>query len=211
MLVSMSPTVLFLGLIPGAQHHLKAAGYAQLLIDTEDSGQLETHILHKMRRSIDGAILAASRLSDRELILAAAELPIVTVNRNVKGVQSVVIDSPAGIAQACEHLISLGHRDIVYVSGPENSWANEARWRAMRAALARHGLPSKRIGPFPAARLSGSAAADSLLNTGATARRLQRSAGDRHADPVRERSSGYREISIVGCDDIFGADFCHRR
>jgi DNA-binding LacI/PurR family transcriptional regulator len=210
-LVSDITNPFYFPLIRGAQNQLKAAGFAQLLIDTEDSGELESHLLHKMRLTFDGAILAASRLSERELAAVAAEMPIVTVNRNVRGVQSVVIDSPAGIAQAVEHLISLGHRDIVYAAGPESSWANVARWRAMKAAMGRHGLAARTIGPFPAARVSGSAAGDSLLNTGATA---CIAFNDLLAIGIltRLRDRGVRvpdDVSIVGCDDIFGADFCH--
>ena len=210
-LVSDITNPFYFPLIRGAQQQLKAAGYAQLLIDTEDSGHQETHLLHKMRLTFDGAILAASRLSEKDLVAVAAEMPIVTVNRNVRGVQSVVIDSPAGIGQAAEHLISLGHQDIVYVSGPESSWANEARWRAMRSAMARHGLPARKIGPFQAARLSGSAAADSLLNTGATAAiAFNDLLAIGMLTRLRERGVGVpAEVSIVGCDDIFGADFCH--
>lgn len=210
-LVSDVTNPFYFGLIRGTQNQLKAGGYAQLLIDTEDSGQVETQILHKMRQSIDGAILAASRLSDRALANLAGELPVVTLNRNVRGVQSVVIDTPAGIAQAAEHLISLGHRDIVYVSGPESSWANEARWRSMRNALANHGLPAKRIGPFAASRPSGSAAADALLNTKATAAiAFNDLLAIGMLGRLREREIRVPEdISIVGCDDIFGADFCH--
>jgi LacI family transcriptional regulator len=210
-LVSDITNPFYFPLIRGAQHQLKAAGYAQLLIDTEDSGHQETHLLHKMRLTFDGAILAASRLSERELAAVAAEMPIVTVNRNVRGVQSVVIDSPSGIGQAAEHLISLGHRDIVYAGGPENSWANEARWRAMRSAMTRHGLVARKIGPFPAARVSGSAAADSLLNTGATACvAFNDLLAIGMLTRLREREVRVPEdVSIVGCDDIFGADFCH--
>ena len=119
LLVSDVTNPFYFGIIRGTQQQLKAAGYAELLIDTEDSGELEEHMLRSMRRSLDGAILAASRLPERALSALAAEIPLVTVNRNVRGVQSVVIDSPAGIGQAVEHLLSLGHRDLVYVSGPD--------------------------------------------------------------------------------------------
>lgn len=210
-LVSAITNPFYFDLIRGTQQQLKAAGYAQLLMDTEDSGDLENHLLHKIRPSIDGAILAASRLPESVLASVATEMPVVTVNRNVPGVQSVVIDSPDGVCQAVEHLISLGHRDIVYVSGPANSWANEARWRAARNATARHGVVARRIGPFPASLASGSASADSLLNTGATACVVF---NDLLAIGMltRLRDRGVRvpeEISVVGCDDIFGADFCH--
>jgi DNA-binding LacI/PurR family transcriptional regulator len=201
----------YFGLIRGTQHALKAAGYAQLLIDTENSGELEVEMLHKMRRSLDGAILAASRLSDQALASLTDEIPLVTINRNVRGVPSVVIDSPDGIAQAVEHLISLGHRDIVYVSGPETSWSNQARWHAMRKAATKHGLDFRKVGPFPPGRDSGTAAADAVLNTGATACIVF---NDLLAIGVltrlAERGVGVPDqLSVVGCDDIFGADFCN--
>jgi LacI family transcriptional regulator len=201
----------YLGIIRGTQQQLKTGGYAQLLIDTENSGELEIEMLHKMRKSIDGAILAASRLSDRALAGLATEIPLVTINRNVRGVQSAVIDTPAGISQAAEHLISLGHRDIVYVAGPENSWPNAARWQAMRTAAARLGLAFNRVGPFPRGQPSGAAAADAVLNTRATACVVF---NDLLAIGMltRLRDRGIRvpeDLSVVGCDDIFGADFCN--
>jgi LacI family transcriptional regulator, galactose operon repressor len=210
-LVSDVTNPFYFGLIRGTQHQLKAAGYAHLLIDTENSGELESHMLSKMRQSIDGAIMATSRLSRRLLAELATELPLVAVNRMVRGVESVVLDSPSGVAQAAEHLISLGHSEIVYMSGPENSWSNEARWRSLVAAAGRHGLPVRRLGPFPAGRMSGSAAADALINTRATACiAFNDLLAIGMLTRLRERGVGVPgEISVVGCDDMFGADFCH--
>lgn len=201
----------YFGIIRGTQQQTKAAGYAQLLMDTENAAELEVEMLHKMRQSLDGAILAASRLADRSLAALATDIPLVTINRNVAGVPSVVIDSPAGIHQATEHLVSLGHKDIVYVSGPENSWPNATRWQAMRSALAKFGLEARRVGPFPRGHTSGGAAADAVINTGATA---CIAFNDQLAigmlGRLRERGlSVPGDLSIVGCDDIFGADFCH--
>jgi DNA-binding LacI/PurR family transcriptional regulator len=210
-LVSDVTNPFYFGIIRGTQQELRAAGYAHLLIDTEDSGELETEMLHRMRHSLDGAILAASRLSERALVTLATDIPLVTINRNVRGGQSVVIDTPSGISQAVEHLASLGHKDIVYVSGPEKSWPNEARWTAMRTTAARHGLQAHRIGRFRAERPSGSAAADAVINTRATACVVF---NDLLAIGMltRLRERGVRvpaDLSIVGCDDIFGADFCY--
>ncbi|MEV4758413.1 LacI family DNA-binding transcriptional regulator [Micromonospora sp. NPDC049559] len=211
LLVSDVTNPFYFGLIRGTQQQLKAGGYAQLLIDTEDSGEHEAEMLHKMRQSLDGAILAAPRLSERPLSRLAGEIPLVVINRHVRGVPRVMIDTPAGIGQAVEHLVSLGHRDIVYVSGPERSWSNEARWHAMRAAVERHGRRTRRVGPFPPGRRSGSAAADAVLNTGATACVVF---NDLLAigmlTRLRERGVAVpADLSVVGCDDIFGADFCN--
>jgi LacI family transcriptional regulator len=201
----------YFGILRGTQQQLKAAGYAQLLIDTEDSGEHEIEMLHRMRRSLDGAILAASRLPDQMLTRLAATVPLVTVNRNVRAIPSAVIDTPAGIGQAAEHLISLGHRDVVYVCGPTTSWSNATRWQAMRTAAAKHGLKWRRVGPFPPGQRSGTAAADAVVNTGATACVVF---NDLLAIGMltRLRERGIRvpaDISIIGCDDIFGAEFCN--
>ncbi len=57
----------YFDIIRGTQHQLKAAGVTQLLVDTEESSEMELDALHKMRKSADGFILAASRLSDAQL------------------------------------------------------------------------------------------------------------------------------------------------
>jgi DNA-binding LacI/PurR family transcriptional regulator len=209
-LVSDVTSPFYSGIIRGAGLALQAAGYAQLLIDTADAGEMETQMLHRMRRSLDGAVLASSRLPERALVNLATEVPLVTINRNAPGVQSVMIDTPAGISQAVEHLASLGHRDVVYVSGPEKSWPNEARWHAIRTTAARLGLVARRTARFTAERSTGPAAADAVINTRATACVVF---NDLLAIGMlgRLRERGVRvpaDLSIVGCDDIFGADFC---
>ncbi|AAT89493.1 glucuronate isomerase [Leifsonia xyli subsp. xyli str. CTCB07] len=94
----------YFGVIRGTQQQLKAAGYTQLLVDTEESDELEDGTLQGLRRSFDGAILAASRLTDRRLTALAAEIPVVAVNRQTRGVANVFIDTPNGVEQAVGHL-----------------------------------------------------------------------------------------------------------
>jgi LacI family transcriptional regulator len=200
----------YFDIIRGTQDRLKDAGYMQVLIDTEESAEVEAASLELLRRTAVGAILTAPRQSDAELRTAARRHPLVTVNRGVRGVPHVIIDSGSGVAQAVEHLASLGHRRIAYVGGPAVSWSNGQRWEACLAAGTRLGLECVRLGPFAPRTASGPAAADTLLNTGVTAAlafndlvaigMLQRFT-DRGIDVPGE-------ISVVGCDDIFGADFC---
>ncbi len=102
----------------GTQLQLKAAGYTQLLVDTEESDEVEASTLEQLRKSADGVIVAASRLNDEALAAAAARMPMVTVNRDVDGVPAVIIDTPSAMPQALDHLISLGHTSVAYVSGP---------------------------------------------------------------------------------------------
>jgi LacI family transcriptional regulator len=209
-LVSDVTNPFYFGIIRGTQRQLKAAGYSQLLVDTEESDQNEDALLHRLRSSFDGAILAASRLSDRALSALADDLPVVAINRQTRGVASVFIDTPGGIVQALEHLVSLGHRDIGYISGPATSWSNERRWRALVKSADAHDVHAVRLGPFAPRQSAGAAAADAARNAGVTA---AIAFNDLLAIGMLQHlaSRGVRvphELSIVGCDDIFGADFC---
>lgn len=201
----------YFDIIRGTQQQARAAGYSQLLVDTEESSEVEQSMLHGLRGSFDGAVIAASRLTDRELTEVAAAMPIVAINRQTEGVPSVFIDTPFGIDQAVEHLISLGHRDVVYASGPETSWSNEGRWRSFVRAMGRHELEARRVGPFSPKRTGGAAAADAVLNSGATAAiAFNDLLAIGMLTRLRERGVNVPgDLSIVGCDDIFGADFCN--
>lgn len=201
----------YFGIIRGTQQQLRASGYRQLLVDTEESDDIEDGMVHELRRSFDGAILSASRLSDRRLIELSAAFPLVAMNRQTRGVSNVFIDTPGGISHVVEHLVSLGHEHIAYASGPDSSWPNEGRWRALTVAAHGHGIRASRIGPFSPKRRSGAAAGDAVLNTGATA---CVAFNDLLAIGILERLaergvSVPEDVSVVGCDDIFGADFCN--
>jgi len=210
-LVSDITNPFYFDIIRGTQQQLKAAGYTLLLVDTEESGELEASMLAKLRPSCDGAILTASRLSDAQLAALSNDMPIVAINRATQGVPSVVIDSAGGIDQALEHLVSLGHVRVLYVSGPRSSWSNEKRWRAMRSTAERLGVEVSRTGAFASKTTSGAAAADALLNSGATA---CIAFNDLLAIGMlarfRERKVRVPDdVSVVGFDNIFGADFCN--
>jgi LacI family repressor for deo operon, udp, cdd, tsx, nupC, and nupG len=126
-------------------------------------------------------------------------------------VSAVLIDSAGGTVQAVEHLASLGHRRLAYAGGPTSSWSNGRRWRAVRSTAQRLGLSAVRLGPFTPFVHSGAAAADAAVHADATA---VLAFNDLLAIGMLKRLAerGLRvpaDMSVVGCDDIFGADFCH--
>ncbi|MDQ0820782.1 LacI family repressor for deo operon, udp, cdd, tsx, nupC, and nupG [Arthrobacter sp. V4I6] len=201
----------YFDLIRGTQLQLKAAGYTQLLVDTEESDEVEASAMEQLRKGAEGLIVAASRLSDDDLLAAAAKMPLVTVNRDVRGVPAVIIDTPTATSQALDHLVSLGHTRVAYIAGPVTSQSSTRRWAALSEAADERGVEVRKLGPFAPKTQAGAAAADAAVHSGVTAcitfndliaiGMLQR---------LRER--GLRvpaDMSIVGCDDIFGADFCN--
>ncbi len=202
----------YFGIIRGAQMQLKAVGYTQLLVDTEESAEVEATAIDSLRRSADGIVFAAPRLNDQQLIDVAAGFPVVAINREVEGVASVVIDTPSGITHALEHLVAYGHRRIGYVAGPQGSWSSRRRWDALTDRAA--GISDVEvvpIGDFPPKTTSGAGAAEAALNAGVTAcvafNDLIAIGMLQHL--VRRGVAVPGEMSVVGCDDIFGANFCH--
>ena len=199
------------GLIRGAEAQARAAGYTLVLGDTQQSSDLESTHAERLRSSVDGLLLGASRLPDQRLRELSGRGPVVLFNRELAGLPSVVMDSVDGSRQIIEHLAALGHRSVAYLAGPRDAWTNDERWRALAAVSAEVGIEITRLGPFVPTLEQGLAAADVGLASGASAlvafndllaigtlQRLERRGVDVPG-----------EISVVGYDDIFGSDFCH--
>jgi len=115
---------------------------------------------------VDGVFLTDLRVDDpRPGLLQQLGLAVVMVGRPRGGhaLPSIVLDDRAGIAAAVQHLLSLGHRRIAHVAGPQSFVHGADRRQAWSDALAAAGLP---LGPcvvsdFTAA--GGAAATAELL------------------------------------------------
>ena len=200
-------------LIRGAEMRAKASEYTLVLVNAEESARIELDQIHRLLPTVDGFVLAASRLPDENLVQIAAQRPVVLVSRELAGLPCALLDHGQGCRQIVEHLVSLGHRHLVYLAGPRNSWMAATRWSALQTAAHEAGMRADRVGPFTPKVDQGGVAADAALGTGATAfvahndllaigvvQRLQQRAVRVPAD-----------VSVVGFDDIFAADLCTPR
>lgn len=159
----------YLGIIRGAEQAAAAAGLSLVITDGRESAAHERQVLRRNLPGSDGFIITSSRLSDNELRTLAREVPLVVVNRRVPGLPCVHPDNARGIRRSVEHLASLGHTTIGYVAGPGASWADGARWRAMREACHELTLTDVRIGPVSPTIPGGRSAAQEVLRSGLTA------------------------------------------
>ena len=91
------------------------------------------------------------------------------LNRDVVDVPSIVTDNTRGMHRALEHLRDLGHDTVTYLAGPEASWADGMRWRAIREAGAALGVRVRRIGPGRPTVAGGVAAVAELRRAPTTA------------------------------------------
>jgi LacI family transcriptional regulator len=119
-------------LIRAAQALADQVGYAVFLGDSDEQPEREDVLLTKMAAQVEGFILASPRLNEERVRAHAARRPLVLINRDIEGLPRVLMDVSSGIAAAIEHLASLNHRRIAYVSGPPASWANQQRQHAAK-------------------------------------------------------------------------------
>jgi LacI family transcriptional regulator len=155
--------------IRGAQTAASAGGWTILLADAQESGRRERAALERLLPTVDGVVLAGTRMSDSAIRMIAKQKPVIVLNREVVDVPSVVTDNPRGARLAVEHLAGLGHESLAYAAGPEASWADSKRWQSLRDAAGDRDLRIRRLGPFSPDLRGGLRAAEALSGQPATA------------------------------------------
>lgn len=111
-----------------------AQGYRTLLNDTDENPEEELDALGTLARHVDGVVMCSPRMSDADLAQAARALQPLVMTARVSpgvGVTAVAVDSYRDCTELIGQLHGLGHRRIVYVSGPDHSWQNAERTRAV--------------------------------------------------------------------------------
>ncbi|MCW2760817.1 MAG: LacI family transcription regulator [Marmoricola sp.] len=201
----------FSGVIKGAERGAAQAGLTLVLGDTAENPTAEAQLIQRLERAVDGFVISASRLTDEELRAASERNPITLVNRATTGLSCVVADYDSGTQQIVDHLASYGHRSFVFVGGPAESWSGARRWRGLQSAAAERDMSVRRVGPYRPTLAGGPAAADAVLAAGATAvvcHNDMLAIGLMRRLAERGRSVP-DDVSVVGFDDVFGADFCY--
>jgi LacI family transcriptional regulator len=135
---------LFPPIVRGIEDRLDADGYVALIGNTDGDIEREQKVFQQMRaRHVDGYVLATAHLRNPPLAEAVrAGLPLVLVNRVAEdySLPAVTVDNESGVQMAISHLVSLGHRKIACVAGPQDVSTGLARYRAFQASMAAAGL-----------------------------------------------------------------------
>lgn len=149
----------YIDLLRGAEEAAAEAGYTLLVANAQESVTREQEALERVLPLVDGVLMVSSRMSDSAVRMTAKQKPTIMLNRAVSGVVSVVSDNAMGTRRAVEHLVSQGVRDITYIAGPEASWADGMRWRAVRETGAALHARIHRLGPTAPTLAGGRTAA----------------------------------------------------
>ncbi len=194
-------------LISAVQRETDRLDFCLFLGNTDEDPRQEDRLVDRFAGQVAGVILASSRLPEAQIRAHAARRPLVLVNRDVSGIPRVLIDSGAGVEEAVAHLAELGHRGIVYISGPASSWSNRQRRNAVRKAAEKLGLAHFTVPcPMPSYQ-AGRAVAPQVLRTGATAA-IAFDDVTAHGLMAGLADGGVavpRDFSVIGCDDVLGA------
>jgi LacI family repressor for deo operon, udp, cdd, tsx, nupC, and nupG len=199
----------FFDIIRGAQITGTQRDYTLVLAESAESGGTELTAARRMMTTADGLILASPRLDDDDIRALARDKPVVVINREVEGVPCVVPDVRKGISEAVRNLAANGHKKLAFVAGPPQSWMSAQRWEGVQAACEWTRLEAVRVESGKPTVDGGREVARDVLATGATAVLTY---NDLLAiGLMQELQAGGMvvpdQISIVGFDDIFGADF----
>lgn len=139
----------------GFQQEASQQGYTTLLIDSQESDSAERSSIEKIIHLVDGVVLTSSRMSDSTISQIVKVKPVIAINREVRGVPSILPDTDRGVRQAVELIASHHHKRLLYLAGPESSWADGVRWRALAESCDELDITLKRIGPYPPSLIGG--------------------------------------------------------
>jgi LacI family transcriptional regulator len=108
-----------------------------------DLRRLRNCMQRMIERSVDAIAVMTSEVEEESLQQAVRSgIPIVLMNQRklIGKYPNVVVEYTAGFREALEHLLSLGHRDIGFIAGPQSLNSARGRKDAFSAALRNHGI-----------------------------------------------------------------------
>lgn len=199
----------FFDLVRGAERTAAREGQTLVIAETHGSSSIEEEAVARLLPTVDGIILASSRLEQDQIRDISEHKNVVLVNRTVAGVPSVVPQLQPGIRDAVDHLAVLGHESLAFLAGPANLWMSRHRLRLLVEEATRAGISVVATSPAEPTVEGGRQGLHDILKTGATgvvayndlmAIGLMLACGEEKV-PVPDR------LSIIGFDDIFGSSF----
>ncbi|WP_405877121.1 LacI family DNA-binding transcriptional regulator [Streptomyces sp. NBC_00005] len=131
-------------LLIALERSMQKAGYSFALASTLEGQRVSVAVEALLEQGVDGIVLSEP-IDDGTPLRLGADVPVVSLGEGLEltdGVSAVVgADGVAAARLATEHLLSLGHRTVWHIPGPQDWWAARDRMRGWREALAAAGAP----------------------------------------------------------------------
>jgi LacI family transcriptional regulator, galactose operon repressor len=204
-----------------AETRLRERGYALLLMSSlHDPGLEAEHLRMLTQRRVDGLLISVTdeRNPATVELLGKVQVPVVLVDRDVPELTdawTARFDHAAGLAEAVDHLVGLGHEHIGLVSGSANVRPSREREQALHRVVASYpGVrASSVVGDFTSEH---GAKATQALMTGDDRPTALISGSNQILVGVLSALAGLpvevpRDVSLVTCDDVPMAAFVRPR
>jgi LacI family transcriptional regulator len=140
----------FTSIIASIERHLRPDGYDIVVASSGDQEDVERARLAALLswRPLGVIVIPCSDAFENRAVLRDARVPYVVVDRVVQqtsGVDSVSVDNQAAGALAAEHLVGLGHRNVLIFASSLRLANIRERCAGVRRAFAASGLPEPSI------------------------------------------------------------------
>lgn len=204
----------FAELLGGMEASVDAAGLVMIIANSGDGPARQATVLQRMREhGVDGIILCPAAGTPKDLAKQVADwkLPVVQALRHVTDeLDYAGANYAAGMEEAVEYLVSLGHRIICFaVHGPVHS-AYQERIQGFRDAMARYGLQPDLVVRVPDRVDRIAQEADALFEQG----RIPTAVICFNDLVAHGLAAGFhdrglnigRDISLIGFDDVADAE-----
>ena len=136
----------FSEVIRGIDIAARQRGYHVLVSGSHSDAAEMSAVLRALRGRVDGLILMSPDTSlgpiSREL---GDHTPVVLLNCSAAGRSTIRVDNYSGARSMTEHLLSLGHRRVAFITGPERNADAAERLRGFRDALRRAEVPDSDV------------------------------------------------------------------
>jgi LacI family transcriptional regulator len=128
----------------GVEDQASRSGYTVIYCNTDESeAKEEKYISILMQKQVDGVLLVPARSNSKSVnFLFSNGIPVVLIDRSIPDTQTDLVrsDSEQGAYNLTRHLIELGHKKIVTISGPREVSTASDRVSGYRRAMAEAGL-----------------------------------------------------------------------
>jgi LacI family repressor for deo operon, udp, cdd, tsx, nupC, and nupG len=210
----------FSDIILGIRKIADENGYNVFLGDTQNDVHREiafTRLIHE--RLADGIILLTARMPKSKIKELSTKGPVVLACEYINGldIPTVSIDNISSSRKVVDHLVSLGHQRIGFISGPLEVVLSRDRLKGFREANLQHGIKIEESliqeGDF--SLKSGYQLALRLISINPPPTAIFASNDEMAIGAIQAlHHKGYRvpeDISVIGFDDIKFSEFIQPR
>jgi LacI family transcriptional regulator len=105
--------------VKGVEAGLHGSEHFAFFLNGGDTLEVQQALGRMLARRVDGVIVLGGRSADEDLREVAETTPLILVSRSIAGLEdhTIRIENRRGAREATEHLLALGHRRIVHVTG----------------------------------------------------------------------------------------------